>query len=111
MVLAAIGLADDLGNPPFGHQGEFAIQSWFKNVTDGPFADGSVSEDLQQDFLEFEGNAQTLRLVTRLQLINDNFGLNLTYGTLAALLKYTTASSKTDKKSPNAGLHKRIFPA
>ena len=28
-LLAAVGLAHDLGNPPFGHQGEIAIQQWF----------------------------------------------------------------------------------
>ncbi len=31
-LLAAIGLAHDLGNPPFGHQGEQAIQAWFKKI-------------------------------------------------------------------------------
>lgn len=76
--LAAVGLAHDLGNPPFGHQGEVAIQYWFQaNIGD----DGL-------DFTSFDGNAQTFRLLTRLQLLNDDYGLNLTVGTLAALLKY-----------------------
>jgi dGTPase len=47
---------------------------------------------MKQDFLKFEGNAQTIRLLTRLQLINDDYGLNLTYATLAALMKYPTGS-------------------
>jgi dGTPase len=82
-LLAAVGLAHDLGNPPFGHQGELAIQQWFqeKNKKDG---------SIQDDFLQFDGNAQTLRLLTRLQVLNDQYGLNLTVATLAALIKYPT---------------------
>ncbi|HEB92522.1 MAG TPA: dNTP triphosphohydrolase [Gammaproteobacteria bacterium] len=95
-ILAAIGLAHDLGNPPFGHQGEQAIQTWFKD-NPGVLEDGQLTEAMKQDFIKFEGNAQTLRLLTRLQLINDEYGLNLTYATLAALMKYPTASDKIDK--------------
>lgn len=92
-LLAAIGLAHDLGNPPFGHQGESAIQSWFvdhkKNVL------GSLRKKQQkEDFIKFEGNAQGFRLVTRLQLLSDDFGLDLTYATLAAIMKYPTSSDK-----------------
>lgn len=82
-LLAAIGLAHDLGNPPFGHQGEAAIQQWFKE-----YSKKHPNEMIEADFLKFDGNAQTLRLVTKLQLINDDFGLNLTVATLAALTKY-----------------------
>lgn len=90
-LLAATGLAHDLGNPPFGHQGEEAIRSW---VSSKPalLESSNLSEAMKKDFLLFEGNAHTFRLVTKLQLINDNYGLNLTYGTLAALLKYTVPS-------------------
>jgi dGTPase len=48
--------------------------------------------------LHFEGNAQTLRLVTKLQLLNDDYGLNLTYGTLSALMKYIVSADKMDPK-------------
>jgi dGTPase len=78
-LLAAVGLAHDLGNPPFGHQGEKAIRQWFGDIKDS---------SVDPDFAEFDGNAQTFRLLTRLQIINDQFGLNLTIGTLAALVKY-----------------------
>lgn len=78
-MLAAAGLAHDLGNPPFGHQGELAMQQWFSEKKD---------EEFDIDFLQFDGNAQTFRLLTRLQVLNDKFGLNLTIGTLAALIKY-----------------------
>ncbi|KPX19598.1 putative deoxyguanosinetriphosphate triphosphohydrolase [Pseudomonas syringae pv. delphinii] len=79
-ILAAVGLAHDLGNPPFGHQGELAMQQWFASLDSKEF--------ISADFLSFDGNAQTFRLLTQLQLLNDKFGLNLTVGTLAALLKY-----------------------
>lgn len=60
-LLAAVGLAHDLGNPPFGHQGEIAIQQWFKAHDE--------AEQFDVDFLEFDGNAQTFRLLTRLQVL------------------------------------------
>lgn len=97
-LLAALGLAHDLGNPPFGHQGERAMQAWFERHAERVFeARHGLSEAMRLDFLRFEGNAQTLRLLTKLQIINDDFGLNLSYATLAALLKYPVASDRVDK--------------
>lgn len=90
-LLAAVGLAHDLGNPPFGHQGETAIQQWFLEQFG---EDGEV----ESDFLEFDGNAQTFRLLTRLQLLNDRYGLNLTVSTLAALIKYPSIYGPDGKK-------------
>ncbi|SEH25728.1 dGTP triphosphohydrolase [Magnetospirillum fulvum] len=117
-LLAAIGLAHDLGNPPFGHQGETAIQRWVKKNerklfelpdNEGSFNCDALKADLKKitpamraDFLKFDGNAQTFRLLTHLQIITDGYGLNLTYATLAALLKYTVPSDiagTTDNKS------------
>lgn len=96
-LLAAVGLVHDLGNPPFGHQGEAAIQSWFsdnqKEVA-GEENNRILNQVQYKDFLKFEGNAQTFRLVTRLQLLNDNFGLDLTYATLAAMMKYPVGSGE-----------------
>ena len=84
-LLAAIGLSHDLGNPPFGHQGEVAIQSWFAEMDQ---EGGKLEGQIHADFLEFDGNAQSFRLLTRLQTLNDDFGLNLTDATLTSLLKY-----------------------
>ena len=107
-MLAAVGLAHDIGNPPFGHQGEEAIGSWFKKneATIFNFShdwQGEENKDLlermKQDYLRFEGNAQTLRIMTKLQIVNDNFGLNLSCGSLAALMKYPSPSDRTDKEN------------
>ena len=79
-ILAAVGLAHDLGNPPFGHQGEVAIKEWFN--------ENRKDISPHNDLLHFDGNPQTFRLLTRLQVLDDEFGFNLTVATLAALLKY-----------------------
>jgi dGTPase len=54
----------------------------------------------RQDFLKFEGNAQTLRVLARLQVVADDLGLNLTAGTLAALMKYVAPSDGCDDSRP-----------
>ncbi len=110
VILATVGLAHDLGNPPFGHQGEVAIAAWFKNhpkifaeigasYDDGDKQFREVSEDVHKDFMKFEGNAQALRLVSRLQNTAGPAGLDLTAATIAALMKYPVASSQTSESS------------
>jgi dGTPase len=96
-LLATIGLVHDLGNPPFGHQGEGAIQSWFRDHQTTLLEDPQRPMDAQQkqDCINWEGNAQAFRLVTRLQVLNDTFGLDLTYATLSAMMKYPTSSTDT----------------
>ncbi|SFU96585.1 MULTISPECIES: dGTP triphosphohydrolase [unclassified Methylobacterium] len=92
-MLAAAGLAHDLGNPPFGHQGEYAIRDWVRRNEERLFGTpAELGNALKEDFRKFEGNAQTLRTLTRLQVVKDNRGMNLTFGTLAALMKYTVGS-------------------
>lgn len=109
--LAAVALGHDIGNPPFGHRGEEAIRSWFKR-NEGvlfvpPCNRPDIAKDVhrltsqhKKDFLQFEGNAQTLRVVTKFQLADNGLGLDLTLGTLAALMKYVAASDGIDKAKP-----------
>lgn len=91
-ILQSIGLAHDLGNPPFGHQGEKAISNWFSARTD---LLEEIPVRLRNEFVKFEGNAQTLRILTRLQQGVGEFGLDLTVATLAALMKYPVPCDKT----------------
>ena len=104
VISAAVGLAHDLGNPPFGHQGETAVRDWFENKRKHLFeVDGDELNDaFKRDFLDWEGNAQAFRLVTKLQVSKGRCGLNLTYATLASLMKYTVSSNETTK---DAGQH------
>lgn len=95
-IAATCGLLHDFGNPPFGHSGEEAIRDWF--VTHHADAFLNVKDEYKNDFLKFEGNAQTFRLLTKLQVLNDEYGLNLTCGTLSASLKYIADANGIDKK-------------
>ena len=70
-IVEAGALAHDLGNPPFGHAGERVLNELFACVGG------------------FEGNAQTLRILTNIEKKRPGFqGLNLTYRTLLSVVKY-----------------------
>ena len=103
-ILECAGLIHDIGNPPFGHYGEIAIREWFmKNlpslVFDGRSAADMLSEQMKQDLYHFEGNAQALRLVTRLHYLVDEHGMNLTYALLNTIIKYPVPSTGIHDKS------------
>ena len=75
-ILQCAGLLHDIGNPPFGHFGETTIRDWFKNnLCKLQYKGQSLEEYLEpqmiQDFYNFEGNAQALRLVTKLHFLVD----------------------------------------
>lgn len=104
-ILKTASLLHDIGNPPFGHFGEDSIQNYFKNLFESD-GHGKVSgieikniisdlnDDEKIDFNQFDGNAQGIRIVSKLQYTGTLDGLNLTYGTLGAYLKYPNEGEK-----------------
>lgn len=105
-ILECAGLIHDIGNPPFGHFGEDSIRNWFDaNLTkiefDGTTLDRYLDEQMKSDLLRFEGNAQALRLLTKLHYLVDENGMHLTYALLNTLIKYPISSCEIDKQSGN----------
>ena len=105
-VVQCAGLIHDIGNPPFGHFGETAIRQWFQdNLDQLIYFDRNVKDmltpQMMQDFLLFEGNAQALRLVTKLHFSTELSGMNLTYAVLSTILKYTASSITADSHAGN----------
>lgn len=105
-ILQCAGLIHDIGNPPFGHFGETAIQDWFvKHMPQLNFGQQPVTavlnEQMQQDFYHFEGNSQALRLVAKLHYLVDEHGMNLTKALLGTIIKYPVSSLEIRKGSGN----------
>ena len=105
-ILQCAGLIHDIGNPPFGHFGETAIQDWFKEnlsrlTFKGKPVDSLLNEQMKQDFYNFEGNTQALRVVSKLHFLVDEHGMNLTKALLSTIIKYPGSSLEIDKKSGN----------
>lgn len=101
-ILMCAGLIHDIGNPPFGHFGEDSIREWFqKHLHEYSFKGRPVtevlSEHMVQDIYHFEGNAQALRLVTKLHFLVNEHGMNLTYGLLASIIKYPASSLEIEE--------------
>ena len=96
-IVATACLAHDLGNPPFGHSGEKAIQTFF---TEGPGQElqRQVSAAFWDDITHFEGNANAFRLLTHQFRGRRPGGFVMTYSTLASIVKYPFSSSLAGKK-------------
>lgn len=85
-VIAAACLCHDVGNPAFGHSGEDAIASYFdRNETQ---IKSKFLEKEWADLVNFEGNANAIRVLTHQQQGKDFGGIQLTFTTLASIAKY-----------------------
>ncbi|MBA3828130.1 MAG: deoxyguanosinetriphosphate triphosphohydrolase [Taibaiella sp.] len=95
-VIAAACLAHDIGNPPFGHSGEDAIRTFFRDLD--PDTKKILHEELSAnqiaDLENFEGNSNAFRVLTHSYNENEAGGYRLTYTTLAAIVKYPSSSQE-----------------
>jgi len=82
-LIQAIGATHDLGHPPFGHGGEVALNYCMRG-------DGG-----------FEGNGQTLRILSRLERFSESAGSNLSRRTLLGILKYPAAFTAVASHNPD----------
>lgn len=103
-IVQCAGLIHDIGNPPFGHHGEIAIREWFQShLPELQYKGKPISQvltpQMREDFYHFEGNAQALRLVSKLHFLVDERGMNLTYALLNTIVKYPVSSVEINKHS------------
>ncbi|MBK9737682.1 MAG: dNTP triphosphohydrolase [Saprospiraceae bacterium] len=101
-VISSACLAHDLGNPAFGHSGEKAISHFFISHADQQLNNSNLKSHFKEhewsDLINFEGNANALRLLTRQFKGKLEGGQRLMYVTLASILKYPCSSDALDKK-------------
>ena len=91
-IVATACLPHDMGNPPFGHSGEKAIQAFFKEGK-GKALKQHVSPAFWEDITHFEGNAYAFRLLTHQFKGRRPGGFVMTYSTLASIVKYPFPAS------------------
>ncbi|TCP28001.1 dGTPase [Tenacibaculum skagerrakense] len=89
-IVAAACLMHDIGNPPFGHSGEKAIGEYFKTGRGVKYKE-QLTDKQYQDLVDFEGNANGLKIVTESKEGTPG-GLRLSYATLGAFIKYPKES-------------------
>ncbi len=83
LLIETLGLAHDIGHPPFGHGGEVALNYMMRNHGG------------------FEGNGQTFRILTRLEPYTKDNGMNLTRRSLLGILKYPVLHNSVVGKYPD----------
>ena len=100
-VIASACLAHDIGNPAFGHSGEKAISNYFleneETKIEGKVLRAFFDDRQWEDLINFEGNANAIRVLTHAYRDKPVGGMRLTLTTLAAILKYPCESVAVDK--------------
>ena len=96
-IVSTACLAHDMGNPPFGHSGEKAIQAYFREGGGRALQD-RISNGFWNDLTHFEGNANTFRLLAHRFHGRREGGFVMTYSTLASIVKYPHSSLCAGKK-------------
>lgn len=108
-VIAAACLAHDLGNPAFGHSGEEAISKFFIDKQNDEKFRLHFTKEEWADLIRFEGNANSLRVVTKKRNTEIEGGYRLTYSTLASIIKYPCAAIESMGKGGPLHLSKYGF--
>ena len=112
-MVAAAALAHDIGNPPFGHQGEAAISAFFRSEVAAPFLE-NLTDKQRADLQHFEGNAAGFHILSHTIDPRSPFkgGLRLSLGTYGAFVKYPKESLPQRSKEGAKSLKKYgIFQA
>jgi len=105
-VIHAACLAHDIGNPPFGHGGEDAIQAWFQTH---PQVLRGLTPAQAEDLRAFDGNAQGFRILTQLENYRFDGGLRLTSATLGTFMKYAVQAADRVPGGPAVACRKPGF--
>ena len=106
-IVATACLAHDLGNPPFGHFGEEAIKDFFHSYLRSGGRELNAME--RADLENFDGNVQAFRILTKLHYYGDKSSYNLTYSTLASLIKYPCNALVGNQGSSYAEISRKKF--
>ena len=96
-IVSAACLAHDMGNPPFGHSGEKAIQTFFSEGAGLTLKD-KLSPKFWTDLTHFEGNANAFRLLTHRFNGRRAGGFVMTYTMLSSIVKYPYERGASGKK-------------
>jgi dGTPase len=105
-IVHAACLAHDIGNPPFGHGGEDAIQAFFRVH---PEVLAPLAPEHRADLCAFDGNAQGFRIVTQLENYRFDGGLRLTHATLGAFMKYVVSAAERTRDASQLARRKPGF--
>jgi len=103
-IVSTACLAHDMGNPPFGHSGEKAIQTFFTEGK-GSYLKDMIDTSTWSDITHFEGNANAFRLLTHQFKGRRPGGFVMTYSTLASIVKYPYSSEAASRKGKFGFFH------
>ncbi len=113
VIVQSACLAHDIGNPPFGHAGEFIIRDWYRYGAGREYierAGDGLGPAEQQDLVTYEGNAQGFRILTQLEYRPFRGGMRLTCPTLGAFLKYPWTARLADARGGKFGVYQSELP-
>jgi dGTPase len=104
-IVRAACFAHDIGNPPFGHAGEYALREWYRdNSNHSLLVDKNASAKAWRDFSYLDGNSLGFRILTNLQGWRQKGGLQLTYAVLGAFSKYPYTSEYASETKSKFGI-------